>query len=173
MKQKRKELTKDEINLFSNKCLNKLFSLEEYKKATTILTYISYNNELKTDDLINQAFLDRKKVASPKVIGKNMEFYYFNSLDELQKGKYGILEPRQNNIKIEENSILIMPALAFDIKGHRVGYGGGFYDRFLERYNYKKIGLCYDFQIVDDIEYEEFDIKPNIIITDSRIFRIE
>ena len=156
-------------------CTNRLMKRQEWKEAEVILSYISYNREMSTYLLIEQAWKEGKKVAAPRVNGEKMDFYLFDSWKELVKSKMGILEPFgkepvTEGIAIPKNSLMIMPGVAFDEKKNRVGYGGGFYDRYLrEHTKYKRIALAYEFQILSDFETESFDICPHMIVTESRI----
>ena len=99
-----------------------------------------------------------------------MSFYVISSLDELSVGTFGVREPDRNfNKRLEdfENSIIIVPGVSFSRDGHRLGYGGGYYDRFLQNYRGKSVGLCYEDMISDSIPVQEHDIAVNILITDK------
>ncbi len=156
--------------------LEKLKSLPEWKQTEVIFTYVSFGNEVDTIDLIKECFKAGKKVAVPKVIDKiNMEFYYILSLEELYTGVFGILEPKANDgqkaevSNIQIRPLMVMPGLGFDKEGHRIGYGGGFYDRYLERHgaeNFVKVCLAYEEQIRDIVVSENHDIIADMIISD-------
>ena len=102
---------------------------------------------------------------------KYMEFVRINSYDDLQDGYMGIKEPVSDDYEIPQDGLLVMPGLAFDVTLNRIGYGGGFYDRYLVKNGdrYYKTAICFDYQVLDDIPAEEFDIRPDMIITDKRI----
>ena len=167
----------EELKKKSKIILGKLYDLSCYKKAKNILTYVSTGSEADTRELIIKAASDKKKVYVPKVYGKMMKFHKINSLDELCPGYYGILEPdihceewKSGDDNIEGTDLCVMPGLAFDNSFNRIGYGGGFYDRFLSKYpGVVKAALCYEFQMVDSISSEDTDIKPDWIITDMEV----
>lgn len=170
IRMKKKETTESFRKKAANECSARLFSTPEWKQAETILTYISYNREMSTFPLIDQAFSEGKRVAAPRVDGKEMEFYFFSSFEELVKSEMNILEPLPNDQKVPEDALMIMPGVAFDEKKNRIGYGGGFYDRYLTDHpEHKKIALAYEFQILEEFETERFDIRPDMILTESRI----
>ncbi|MDO4555192.1 MAG: 5-formyltetrahydrofolate cyclo-ligase [Lachnospiraceae bacterium] len=151
-------------------CSELLFGLKQWKNAKIILTYISYNKEMSTDLILSRAFEEGKTVAAPRVEGENMNFYIFSSKDELGKSEMGILEPLKNTLPVDEEALMIMPGVAFDLERNRVGYGGGFYDKYLEMHpKHYKIAIAYEFQILSDFETSEFDLKPDLIVTESRI----
>ena len=103
-----------------------------------------------------------------------MNFYLVESKDDLQPGAYGILEPTGNHIADGEDGLLIMPGVAFDEECHRIGYGGGFYDRFLEKHpDIIRLAVAFDFQILDLVPTEPTDICPQIIVTQSKVYRRE
>ena len=160
------------------KIFQKLISRKEYKEAELILSYINYKSEVDTKKLIIKAFSDQKRVAVPKVLNNKgeMEFYEITSFEEVVSGYKGIEEPdiigkSPVNLKKEPGKVLvIMPGAAFDSKCNRIGYGGGFYDRYLEKYscnNLIAIALCYQVQIVEKIESEIFDQKPSMVLTEK------
>lgn len=172
IRQQKKALPTEKINELSKKCVDKLIITNEYINANTICVYINYNQEIVTRDLIMHSFFAGKRVAAPKIINNQMEFFYFNSLDELEPGAFNILEPIGNSCLVDKKALIVMPGLAFDLCRNRIGYGGGFYDRYLEiNPCHSKVALAYDFQIVDALETNNYDIKPDLIVTDSRIIR--
>ena len=155
---------------------NNLLGLDEYKTAKTILIYLSLDDEIKTDEIIKNALKSGKKVAVPYCRDKNgnMDFYIIGAVDNLKIGAFGIREPDINKCKRLdnfENSVIIVPALMFDKSGYRLGYGGGYYDRFLSRYSSASIGLCYDELLADEVPSDEFDKSVDIIITQSSVIK--
>lgn len=169
--EKRKALSKELKEVFDNNILDKILSSKEYEVAKTILVYVSFEGEVDTHRFIKHAIEDNKKVCVPKVISKEegMKAVNISSLNDLKVGKYGILEPLDFSREVEEKEIdlVIMPGVAFDKNGGRVGYGGAFYDRFLKKLRYEtpKIALAYDFQIFCKVPTEEHDEKIDRIIT--------
>ncbi|MBQ3146089.1 MAG: 5-formyltetrahydrofolate cyclo-ligase [Clostridia bacterium] len=144
---------------------NKIVSLKEYKETDLILTYVSLKEEVDTIELIKHSLNRGKQVAVPKCEGNNIVFYYINSLEDLEERSYGILEPKTNEIVNNfDNSICIVPGIAFDKENNRIGYGRGFYDRFLENYQGIKIGLTYRECICDKMDINDNDVKMDKII---------
>ena len=146
--------------------LNKIISLCEYEKKDLILTYVSLNDEVDTTELIKYSLKNGKQVAVPKCEGDIIKFYYIDSLKELKEGHYNILEPESKKLVTDfKHSICIVPGICFDKEKNRVGYGKGYYDRFLKNYEGLKIGLAYKECICDKIDVEENDVKMDRIIT--------
>ncbi len=144
---------------------NKIINLKEYNQSNLILTYVSLNDEADTIKLIKHSLEENKIVAVPKCEGDDILFYYINSLEDLEEGNFGILEPKTNQIVNDFNkSICIVPGVAFDKQNNRIGYGKGFYDRFLKKYQGIKIGLTYKECICDKIDTEINDIKMDKVI---------
>lgn len=149
----------------------KVIETEMFQQARQIYAYVDYNREVSTRPIIEAAWKAGKEIAVPKVDGKALIFYDLKSYDQLEKGYYGILEPARGDIVEWENPLMIMPGVAFDCKRHRVGYGGGFYDRFLEKHKIPTIAVAFDFQIMDQVPVEPTDILPDMIITETTIYQ--
>ena len=146
---------------------NKVISLKEYKESNLVLTYVSLKDEVDTFKLIEYSLKIGKKVAVPKCEGDIIKFYLISNLTDLKKGKFNILEPTTNKLVTNfENSICIVPGIAFDKNNNRIGYGRGFYDKFLQNYNGIKIGLVYSECICEEIDIEKTDIKMDKIVCD-------
>lgn len=166
----RKKLSKKEKAEKDYSVFEKVIALEQYKNADTVLLYASTEYEVDTVMLTKYSFENGKKVAFPICFDKigNMSFKFVMSTNELKKGMYGILEPPSTNetfIK-SKNAICIVPSLLVDKKGYRLGYGKGYYDRFLKEFNGFKCILCYKEGIVDFLPKDMFDIKCDVLITD-------
>ena len=162
----------DFISTNSKKITEKLLSVNCIKDANTIMLYLNFNNEVKTDQLITKLISLRKTVAAPVTLKnerKLIPFKITNLKDGINIGAYGIREPKKdpyNELNVEDIDILIVPAVAYDKDCYRLGYGGGFYDRFLPNCSSYNIGISYDFQIVDDFQIESHDIILDEIISD-------
>lgn len=166
----RMSLSEEKAVMKSIAISEKLLQMEEYKKAESIYCYIDFRNEVKTKPIIRRALGDGKKVAVPRVENGRMEFYYFEGYERLQPGTYGVLEPVGGVLAEDIDALLIMPGVAFDRENHRIGYGGGYYDRYLERPNHHvKIALAYQFQVFQQIPFEEFDIQPDLVLTEDMV----
>lgn len=172
------KLSMEEINLKSSIVTKRFLDSTEYKESKVIYLYLAFNQEIRTDVILERAFHDHKKVAVPRIEPiihevksereKEMNFYYINSKDELATGFYGILEPSCNNIAKDPQVLMVMPGLAFDRDFYRIGYGGGYYDEYLMRNNtnhYIKVALAYDFQILEHVMHKEYDVRVDQIIT--------
>lgn len=145
----------------------KIINNKKVKESNTIFIYVSKEDEVDTFRIIKH-FLKRKKVCVPKVIGNEIIFFYIESFKDLEKGNFDVLEPTTNNkINNFSSSCIIVPGICFDKRGYRIGYGKGFYDRFLSKHNIYSIGLTYKECIVDNINNDKHDINVNIIISDS------
>lgn len=151
----------EQDNIISNKVIN----LQEYKQSDLILIYVSLKDEVDTIKLIKYSLKNKKRVAVPKCEGNDIVFYYINSLEDLKERSFGILEPKTNEVvKDFSNSICIIPGVAFDKQNNRIGYGRGFYDRFLENYTGIKIGLTYKECICEKIDVDYNDVKMDKVI---------
>ena len=151
-----------------------LFSCAFYQAADEVFCYVSFRDEAETRFIIEESLCREKRVAVPKVLAKRtLEFYYIESLEQLVPGKYGIPEPEEEDSVPAvpgQNSLIIMPGAAFDRRGNRIGYGGGFYDTYLQRYPFcRRTALCFPEQIVPSVPPDAHDIPAEIIITGKEI----
>ncbi|MBC7961931.1 MAG: 5-formyltetrahydrofolate cyclo-ligase [Steroidobacteraceae bacterium] len=154
-----------------------LLALEEYQRAECIALYAPAHNETDTAEILAAAFKAGKRVLYPAVCGAHMVFRLVEGLHSLQKGTFGILEPCAvgPDHQADEADLIVVPGVAFDRKGHRIGYGKGFYDRFLQHPGLKAdlVGLCHDFQLIDNlIPGEQHDIAMEIVVSDRRVIHI-
>lgn len=150
-----------------SRILGELFAASEaYRNAKTIYGYLPYNQEVRTVPMLQRALEDGKRVAVPKVYGDEMLFICMTDLTRVEKGYAGIPEPVDDGPVAEDpTALVLMPGLAFDPQGHRIGYGGGFYDKFLEKEpNHPTLALCYDFQMLPKLETESHDIPVDWVI---------
>lgn len=152
-----------------------LINQRAYSQCNIILLYRSFQSEIDTWEMIEQGWKDGKKVYVPRVAGKVMNFYLIEPNTEFQAGRYGILEPPAEYPLIantQDKVLMVLPGLAFDCLGNRIGYGAGYYDEYLRKQsipNLMKIALAYDFQVFEKLGVEEaHDEKVQIIITPSR-----
>ena len=150
--------------------MKKVISLREYSKEDTIFTYVSKTIEVDTLNIIEKALKDNKKVAVPKCITKTrgMDFYYINSLSDLEVGTFGVLEPIVSKCKIVtdfKRGLCIVPGFSFDRFGYRLGYGMGYYDRFLSNFQGSTVGLCYYNCMKKELPHGYYDRPVDIIVT--------
>ena len=166
IRERKRAMTEEEI-IARSEALGVLFAQSEaYKAAKTIYGYLPYNQEVRTVPMLEQALKDGKKVAVPKVYGDEMKFLYLDDLSKVSKGYAGIPEPIADEpVADDETALVLMPGLAFDPAGHRIGYGGGFYDKFLAAEpNHPTLALCYEFQMLPELHTEEHDIPVDTVL---------
>lgn len=167
----RKACTDQQIEDLSRMITKRVAALPEFCQAERIMAYADYNHEVMTGFLIEEAWKSGKEVAVSKVVGKDMVFYKLTDFKQLAPGYFGIPEPSQGEIVHWDQALMIMPGVAFDRKNNRVGYGGGFYDRFLEKNpDILRVAVAFDFQILDQVPVWPTDIRPQIIVTEKDTF---
>lgn len=174
----RKNKDSEFISINSQIITEKLLSMDCIQQASTIMLYLDFNNEVKTDQLITKLISLRKTVTSPVTIKderKLIPYEIINLKEGINIGTYGIREPNKdisNEIDVKNIDVLIVPAVAYDKNCYRLGYGGGYYDRFIERLRDDAItiGIAFDLQLFDSIPKEEHDAQLNYIITESSTY---
>lgn len=170
----KRALQQEEMELQGKQIFHQITKFQDYQTAGLIFTYMSYNQEVDTTHIILDALASGKQVAVPKVEGREIVFYYIESLEQMVPGYQGILEPKSQRVAVPEHGMfMIMPGLAFSTQGQRIGYGGGFYDRYLDQYHEESFVTCavaYDFQVFDSLPSEEFDQRIDYIITANQIY---
>ena len=162
----KRAMTEEEICRRSE-ALGQLFRQSAlYINAKTIYGYLPYNQEVRAVPMLEQAIRDGKRVAVPKVYGEEMRFIYLEDMSQVATGYAGIPEPVADEpVADDKTALVLMPGLAFDPQGHRIGYGGGFYDRFLEQEPaHPTLALCYEFQMLSHLETEEHDIPVDCVL---------
>ena len=166
------QMTPDEKSRADHLIADRLMSSDLYEKADALLVYISSQIEVGTHEIIRGALAAGKNVFAPRCIsGTNqMQFCSIGSFEDLECGSWGILEPKQY-CKVFSGSaapVCITPALAYDPAGYRLGFGKGYYDRFLAGFEGVSIGLCYEACILESICRDSFDVPVDVIITENR-----
>jgi len=166
IREKKRAMAEEEIICRSAKLAELFAASSAYQNAKTVYGYLPYNQEVRTVPMLEQAIQDGKRVAVPKIYGDTMKFIYLDDLSRVEKNSMGIPEPVEDTPVAEDKTALVlMPGLAFTINGDRMGYGGGFYDRFLaEEPDHPTLALCYDFQMVESLPTEEFDIPVDTVL---------
>ena len=154
-----------------------LLSLDEIKKADTVLCYISLDDEICTDEIIRVLLDSGKSVGAHYCVDNNgnMDFYYITDFDDLRIQSFGVREPvieKCKKVTSFDNTIIILPGLCFDSNGNRLGYGKGYYDRFLQIHSLISVGLCYNSLIVKKVPTDMYDKKADIIVTENDVIRI-
>ena len=152
-----------------------LLSLPEYKNSDTLLIYASYGEEIDTKAIITAAQADGKRIAFPRCEAGGVMKFYYSRPEELASGYKNIHEPAESAPLFcgSERALCIVPALAIDKDGFRIGYGGGFYDRFLADFNGISVGLARGMFYFDKIVREEFDLALDITVTENGVIRNE
>ena len=171
----REALSEQERAVLDDRITQKLLATSEYAEETTVLTYVSVSSEVSTRMFIECALRDGKTVAVPRCLpGHCLEFVAIASLEQLVPAPFNLLEPSKDLSALTEsqmsNTICIVPALLVDTKGYRLGYGAGFYDRFLSTYSGKKICLAYQQNLSKTmLPHSEFDVAVDMVITESGV----
>ncbi|MDY2630147.1 MAG: 5-formyltetrahydrofolate cyclo-ligase [Clostridium sp.] len=174
----RNSLDKEVKEAMDDEIYNKLITSDLYIKAKNIFIYLSFGSEIQTNNIITKALRDGKEVYIPKVYKKNklMKAVRLKSFNDLKENSMGILEPidDSNYIDKREIDLILVPGVVFDLNGNRIGYGGGYYDRYLQDIKEirNKVVLAYDLQIVDSINPDIHDIAFDYIITNTRLEKI-
>ena len=163
---RKRAMTEEEITSRSQALAQLFFASEAYRNAKTIYGYLPYNQEVRTVPMLEQALRDGKRVAVPKCYGDEMRFLYMEDLSLVETGYAGIPEPIADGpIADDPTALVLMPGLAFDPQGHRIGYGGGFYDKFLAAEpDHPTLALCYEFQMLPELKTEAHDIPVDTVL---------
>ncbi|MBO4946732.1 MAG: glutamate-5-semialdehyde dehydrogenase [Lachnospiraceae bacterium] len=170
IKEMRLALKKEEVMECSKACVSKVLQFPELIEAKTVCVYMPTGNEIDTTEIIRYCKENGKRLAAPRVNGDTMEFYYFTDETDMEQGAYDIWEPTGTEAVEDDESLVIMPGVAFDLSCNRIGYGKGYYDRYLSAHpRMKKVALAYDFQIVGRIKREVHDVRPDMVVTESRV----
>ena len=173
--EKRKNIPKNEVLEKSNRIKNRLFEMHEFKQASAILFYVSYDNEVYTHNMIKECMSIGKKIIVPFSDKENRRLILseLNNWEDLEPGSYGILEPQKDKIKetsIDKVDLIIIPGVGFDEHGCRMGHGVGYYDSLLkDSSNAHNVGLAFEWQIVDGIPTESHDMPVDKIVTEKRV----
>lgn len=171
---KREALEEPIVNELSEQITKNLTVLEEYTKARMVMYYVSFNKEVATHKLIDNSF-PLKRVIVPKIVDKGMGREIVPSLilslDQLTEGYAGILEPIEPlPLAHKDIDLVIVPGIVFDKRGHRIGYRHGHYDKFLKKVRAVKVGLAYDFQMVDKVPEEPHDVPMDFVVTEKQTY---
>ncbi len=170
----RNKLSDEEVSSLSEGIFLQLRKNSFFKDSTNVMVYLDFKHEVKTDIIIDYCLGNNKKVYVPICIPETHELCIsrITSLDQLQAGHYGIREPLPEHIRLSDSSLLdlvLVPGVAFDASGNRIGFGAGYYDRFLKRLrpDAVKAALAYSFQVVEHVPFDEYDIPADYIVTEN------
>ena len=176
MLRKRNQLSVMEQKIYSDKISERIIKSSLYAKCEYLCIYQAFRNEVSCDKIMKQALNDGKYVFVPVTNSNNktMEFYQITEYTKWKAGAYGIMEPVFNNSTpvLKNVALILMPGLVFDRDKHRIGYGGGYYDKYLASHmDHTTIALCYHFQIIKaSLPFNKYDILPDYIATDKEMF---
>ena len=178
MRSKRASMSKKERDIASHKIVSNLIDNPIYKAANTIMAYASMPEEIQLNELFDNAFANDKLLAIPLIIGRGtMRPVFLPTIEDLVVGDFGILTVRQDKrkfVEFDDIDCIIVPGAAFDRQGNRLGLGGGYYDRFLQRVpNAKRVALSFNCQLVDSVPSELHDAKVDVIITEDEIIKCD
>jgi len=173
----RDKMSEDEVNSFSEKIISTLKKLPAFKKSNNIMLYLSFNNEVDTFRLIEYCFKHGKKVIVPFCLKEGTRIIPTEIKDvnqDLVRSSFGYMEPKGEIVKPFDKDLIdliVIPGISFDLRCFRIGFGAGYYDRFLGKLDHKipTVGLAYDFQIIDSVPNEYFDVPLDYVITEKRI----
>ena len=172
-KERRRNMKSEEKQLLDKAVADNVRRLKEYRPAKTILIYMSTPIEVDTIGIIKNAWADGKRVAVPRCIPntRDMEFHYIDNLDCLSVGTFSVLEPNPSLPTVTDFSgcLMIVPGMHFDMKGYRIGYGKGYYDRYMVRFTGISAGICYSGELKPFLYHGRYDRHVDIIVTDKRI----
>lgn len=166
IREQKRAMSEEQIVSASARLGELFLNCSQYKEAKTIYGYLPYNQEVRTVPMLEQAMKDGKRVAVPKCYGDEMRFIYMDDLSKVEKGYANIPEPIADEpVADDKTALVLMPGMAFTKDGKRMGYGGGFYDKFLAAEpEHPTVALCYAFQMVEDLPTEEYDIPVDCVL---------
>ncbi len=168
----RRDSLREEEKLSSSGLIeDSLFARPRFAEARTVAFYITKGNEVDTRRMISRAMEEGKEVLLP-VTDHKITLFRFSSFDSLVSGKYGIMEPKERVPPSREPDVVVVPGVSFGLCMHRLGYGKGYYDRFLSTSSAYRIGVCFDFQVVERLPTHEDDERMDEIITDKRVITL-
>ncbi len=173
IKQRRRELLADQKAEMDVKIAANVRRLHQYTKCSTLLVYVSTPIEVETRQIIKNAVADGKRVAVPRCIPetRELDFHYISSVDELAPGTFGVLEPDSESPRVTDfqGCLMLVPALVFDVRGYRLGYGMGYYDRCMSHFEGPSAGLCYSENVIHHMPNGRFDRAVDTLVTEKWI----
>ena len=169
----RDSLSLDFIKIASNRIRDNLRKIDFYRKATSIGAYYSIGSEVQTHDLLQEFFNQGKVFALPRVEKNDLVFKKISGLSDLELGSFGVMEPKEKCDNMKNLDVIIVPAIALTREGYRLGYGFGFYDRYLHGKKSKKIGLTYAKQVLRTFPHDDHDIKMDCVVTEDAVIYVK
>ena len=167
----RNSLSREVIETMSEMIQTKVMNMDEFINAKTVATYYPVGSEVSTLKILSSVLRMKKHLALPLV--EDATAIIFAEVKDLEKdletGRYKIMEPKKHCLHTNKIDLVLVPGIAWDEHGHRLGYGKGYYDRYLANLQSKTVGLAYDFQILEKIPHEKNDFSVNLIVTEKRV----
>lgn len=169
----RNRMSAQEIAVLSAEICRRIQAENCFLKTQWLFAYHPLGKEVDIRPLIREAWRQNKQVAFPKVCGENMDFFAVKDFSELQPGCFGVMEPKGNELPVtpQAGTMVLVPGVAFDLSGNRMGFGKGYYDRYLAKYSgYTALGVAYERQVADSIPAEETDIRMHALATEETVY---
>lgn len=170
--EKRDGISSDLMKISSKKIQKNLKKIEQFRNAEKIACYYPIGSEVYTQDIIQEALSNGKQVSLPKVIGDDLVFKKIADFKSLEKGRFDIMEPKDNCPVLDNPDVIVVPAVGISRDGVRLGYGYGFYDRYLSKSTALKIGITFAKQVVKTIPATENDVKMDVVVTEEGVFTL-
>jgi len=167
----------EEKEKLDKKITNRLINMWKFREAEILFCYVSFGIEVDTRSIIRISLEQGKRIAVPKCVDgkRELEFFTIKSMEELKPGTFGVLEPEpkaENRITDFNSGLCIVPALSFDHEGFRLGFGKGYYDRFLSEFEAFTVGLCYSDCVVERLPHGKYDKNVDILVTEKSLYTI-
>jgi len=176
MRAVREALPESACDVRSGEITKRLVALAELERAHTVLAFVSIRNEVRTQAAMQAAWAAGKRVALPRVVGDELQLHLVDSETLLVEGAFSVPEPPDTAVQVqpEEVDFALVPALAIDPRGYRIGYGGGYYDKLIPRLGHARTcAVAYDFQLISEVPELPFDVAVDLIVTDERVIRTQ
>ena len=165
----RDSLSQDFINITSKQIQDNLRKVDFFRNAKSVGAYYSIGSEVKTQDILQEILKSGKEIALPKVVKKDLVFKKINSFSDLEQGNFSVMEPKDDCKDVKKIEVIIVPAIALTRNGYRLGYGFGYYDRYLSGKKSKTIALSYSKQVIRSFPYSDHDVRIDCIVTEDEV----
>ena len=168
IREQKKTLSPEQIESCSRRLAERLFAEPAWRSAPAVYGYLSFNQEIRTLPILERARAEGKRVAVPKVYGRQMRFIWLDDFSLVAKSAFGVPEPVVDEpVADDPAALILLPGVAFDRSGRRVGYGGGYYDRYLAAHpGHATVALCCSFQLFEHLESEPYDIPAGLVLAE-------
>lgn len=167
----RDSLSQDFINVTSKQIQENLRKIDFFRNAKSVGCYYSIGSEVRTEDILHEILNSGKELSLPKVVKNNLVFKKISKISDLEQGNFSVMEPKENCPIVQKIGVIIVPAIAMAREGFRLGYGFGYYDRYLSGKKSKTIALTYSKQLVKSFPKSDHDIRIDCIVTEDEVIR--